>query len=132
MSPEKYRKRLEKKDIKALIKKATEVFHKFIRERDKGQPCISCGQFKELEAGHYYSAGKFRSLKFNPLNVNGQCKQCNGWLRGNLIFYGKGLMDKIGQKELDKLHVIAGMERQAGHYKFDRMALIELIMKYKQ
>jgi len=94
-------------------------------------PCISCGEFRELCAGHYWAAGNFESVRFNEVNVNGQCDECNIHLHANLILYGKALVKKYGQEEVDKLDFIIGLERQTGHYKRDRVTLIELIMKYK-
>lgn len=115
-----------------MKKKAIEYFNAFIRNRDKDLPCISCGSFGELEAGHYWAGGNFESVRFNEINVSGQCKKCNGFLHGNLILYGKGLVKRYGQEALDKLDVIVGLEKQLGHYKRDRTTLIEIIMLYRR
>ena len=131
MKPENYRKRLATKETKWLKEKAIENFNAFIRDRDEGLSCISCDEYRDLCAGHYWAAGNFESVRFNELNVNGQCEQCNGHLHGNLILYGKGLVKRHGQEAIDKLDWIIGLERQTGHYKRDRTTLIELIMKYK-
>ena len=37
-------KKYDKYDKKALLRIAVKWCHKFIRMRDEGQPCISCGQ----------------------------------------------------------------------------------------
>ena len=132
MTPENYRKKLEELNTKNLKKKAIEVFNKYIRERDKDKPCISCGSWAVLEAGHYHSAGNYESTRFNEFNVSGQCKKCNRFLHGNLIWYGKGLVKRYGQEEYDKLDVIMGLETQMGRYGRDRITLIELIMKYRE
>jgi hypothetical protein len=69
-------------------KKATTVFHKWVREvRDAKDPCISCGRHEhELkpnamgqywDAGHYRTKGSSEELRFEPLNVHKQCKSCN-------------------------------------------------------
>ena len=41
------------------LKEAQAVFNKFIRLRDKDQPCISCGRYHQgqYHAGHYRSVG---------------------------------------------------------------------------
>jgi len=132
MKSENYRKKLATRDTKWLKEKAIEKFNAFIRERDKDLPCISCGEYRELCAGHYWAAGNFESVRFNEVNINGQCDQCNGHLHGNLILYGKGLVKKYGQEAVDKLDVIIGLERHTGHYKRDRVTLIEIVMKYRR
>jgi len=132
MKPENYRKKLATRDTKWLKAKAIEYFNAFIRERDKDLPCISCGEYRDLCAGHYWAAGNFESVRFNEVNINGQCDQCNGHLHGNLILYGKALIKKYGQEAVDNLDVIIGLERHTGHYKRDRVTLIEIIMQYRR
>jgi hypothetical protein len=49
--------------LKADLQK---IFNEFIRLRDKGKPCISCGQPKDyLQAGHFYSVRMYDGLRFN-------------------------------------------------------------------
>ena len=118
------------KTIKQLKAKAVELFHKWIRERDAGQSCISCGVPYFSDAGHYYAGGKFPNLKFNENNVHGQCKKCNWYMSGNLIPYRFRLIEKIGLEEVEKLDLLASQYKQVG-YKWDRFFLIEIIEKYK-
>ena len=117
---QKYRK----KSISSLIKLATLKFNAFIRERDKGKGCISC-QGKVTEAGHYLSAGHNAHVRFNEMNVNGQCTRCNRWLHGNLIEYRKGLVKRYGH---EKVELLEGMQK---NFKWDRFSLIEIILKFK-
>src|SRR5690606_18675191 len=72
---------------------AQKAFNAWVRERDYGKPCISCGKpmnndglltGSRVNAGHYRSVGACRELRFNPLNVNAQCAQCNKDLSGNV------------------------------------------------
>lgn len=80
------------------------TFNAFIRERDKGKPCISCGTLKgQFHAGHYRSVGGFPELRFNENNVHIQCATCNNFLSGNLIEYRKGLIEKIGIEKVEDL-----------------------------
>jgi len=80
------------------------VFNKFIRLRDLGIPCISCGTAKaeDWHAGHYI-ATTYQYLRFNELNVNVQCSKCNTHLRGNLIPYRIALIEKIGLVAVEEL-----------------------------
>jgi hypothetical protein len=89
------------------IAKTQKVFNTYIRLRDAGKPCISCGVDKIEQASHYYSAGKYSHLRFNEDNVHGSCLRCNYYLHGNLIPYRRNLLDKIGAERLMILDGIA-------------------------
>jgi hypothetical protein len=121
-----------KYSIPELIKKADIVFHKWIRIRDEGQGCICCGgkPNSEIQAGHYFSAGKYPNLRYNPHNVNGQAKGCNYFKSGNLLEYRKHLVRKIGIESVEILEQKAAEYNRNG-YKWDRYFLIEIILKYK-
>jgi hypothetical protein len=119
-------KKYSKYSVPDLIKKATIKFNKFIRERDNGLPCISCGTHTELQAGHFYSGGHYSCLKFNENNVHGQCKRCNYFLSGNLNEYRKNLVKRIGQPGIDELDRIAALYKRNG-FKWDRFSIIEII-----
>ena len=65
--------------VESLIDTLVFIFHRYIRARDRGKPCPSCGSVwsAEFQAGHYHSAGANSSVRFNEVNVNGQCVECN-------------------------------------------------------
>ena len=73
-------------------------FNAWIRFRDEGEPCNSCGRSTgcKINAGHYLSVGSHPELRFNPLNVNLQCEYCNVYKSGNIKEYRPRLIDKIG------------------------------------
>jgi hypothetical protein len=131
-------KKYEKKDVNALLKKAREVFHAWIRERDRDGDyftCISCQRTKKIEgdqyhAGHYYSAGNHNALRFMENNVHGQCKQCNYFLSGNQIGYRENLIKKIGKGGYEELTFKAALSKRKTK-KWSRFELIEIIEKYK-
>jgi hypothetical protein len=59
-------------------------FNEYVRVRDEGLPCISCGEFAppkfvggSWDAGHFRSVGACPELRFEPLNCHRQCKSCN-------------------------------------------------------
>ena len=89
--------------IAKQVQKTQRKFNEYIRLRDKDKPCISCGRNKIEQAGHYYPAGKFSSVRFNEDNVHGQCIQCNYYQHGNLIKYRVYLERRIGRERLDLL-----------------------------
>jgi len=107
-----------------LLKKAQIVFNKWIRERDKQKGCISCGAEVE-QAGHYRSQGSYSSLRFNEVNVQGQCVRCNHFLSGNHIDYRIGLVKRYGEQKVQYLESIKPMK------KWSRFELEAIIEQYK-
>ncbi|MBU9236214.1 recombination protein NinG [Burkholderia multivorans] len=82
-----------------------DAFNAWIRMRDAGQPCISCGRMHKgrWHAGHYRSVGSAPELRFEPLNVHLQCAPCNLYLSGNLTAYRINLIEKIGLEKVEWL-----------------------------
>lgn len=113
--------------IPSLLKKAQKVFNAWIRNRDKGKGCISCGA-QVIEAGHYLNAGHYSALRFNEINVNGQCTQCNCFKHGNLIHYRQGLVKRIGEAKVIQLENSVAIRSVK---KFSRFELEEIIKMYK-
>lgn len=123
------RQRLE--TIPELTRKAQAVFNRFIRMRDKNKPCISCGKPNDgtantFDAGHYRSVGSASHLRFNEKNVHAQCKHCNQYLSGNVVSYRRGLIERIGLKEVENL------ESDNAPRKWDKEELRELTRIYRQ
>lgn len=113
--------------VQDLMKLAQQVFNKYIRLRDAGKNCISCGQKPKKEnAGHFYSAGTHTSVRFDERNVHLQCEHCNSYLSGNLLMYRDNLLVKLGYEEFERLTVDAMLTR-----KYTREELKEIINTYK-
>jgi hypothetical protein len=102
---QKSKKKKELLTVQDHLKLTQATFNKYIRERDKGKPCISCGnkEPKKVNAGHYYSSGGHKAVTFDENNVHLQCEYCNSFLSGNLILYRENLIKRIGVKAFDKL-----------------------------
>lgn len=114
-----------------LKKKAQIVFNAWIRKRDEGQPCINCGKYKKLQAGHYFAAGKYNSLRFNEDNVHGECLQCNYYnSQSHAQNYRPNLIKKIGIHRFELIERISQSQNQR-ITKDDRFLFIEIIEKYK-
>lgn len=93
--------------------KAQAAFNSFIRIRDFGEPCISCGLYKEIvDAGHYRSVGAAPELRFDEDNCHGQCRECNGFKSGNQQAYRENLIEKIGADRVDALETERGVQRR--------------------
>jgi len=110
-----------------LLAKAQEVFNRWVRERDKYRPCISCGVSGVDHAGHYFSQGHHSTLRFNEINVNGQCIRCNTFLHSNAIHYRNGLVKKYGE---DKVLLLESSARNKAK-KWSRTELEAIIEYYK-
>lgn len=85
------------------LKDTQHAFNAWIRARDAGQPCISCGTTADVQycAGHYRTTGSCPELRFEPLNVHLQCnKNCNLSKSGNILGYRPRLLEKIGAEKL--------------------------------
>ena len=87
------------------LRKAQTAFNAFIRERDKNEPCISCGRHHDgqYHAGHYRSVGACPELRFCELNVHKQCSACNNHKSGNIVEYRINLVKKIGVEQVEWL-----------------------------
>lgn len=87
------------------VKRAQAAVNAWVRLRDAGKPCISCGTLTAdaWHAGHFYSTAARQDLRFDPANIHRQCAQCNLFLSGNLIAYRLNLPARIGQAEVDRL-----------------------------
>ena len=91
--------------IPELTRKAQQAFNRYIRLRDRGKPCISCGApWKDnFQACHYVPAGRSNKLRFNEDNVHGGCVRCNLYESGNLRGYRIGLVERIGVERVEQL-----------------------------
>lgn len=114
-----------------LVKKAQKAFNEFIRARDTGKPCISCGRPLSTEpnshdAGHYRSVGSAPHMRFVEDNCHSQCKHCNNQLGGNHVEYRKGLIERIGIRAVELI------ESDQTIRKYTREGLIELARHYRE
>ena len=106
-------RKVDKEKLKLLktrsewLKELQVIFNRFIRLRDAGLPCISCGHpddgSRQRHASHYKSVGGNPALRFDPNNCFASCSICNNYLSGNLVPYRVALIAKVGQSEVDRL-----------------------------
>jgi len=121
------------KTIPQLKKEAQVAFNGYIRERDRQQPCISCGapppDLSQLhagrDAGHLRSTGAADHLRFDERNCNAQCVSCNQYKAGNVIAYRLGLVARIG------LDAVEALENDNEAVKWSRDLLREIKAIYK-
>lgn len=102
------------------------MFNAFVRQRDEGQPCISCGSLQANQAGHYFPVKGFSIVRYDEVNVNLQCAACNLYKHGNPQEYRLGLVRKYGEDTVKELEERAIRKV----YKYSRTELEEIIQKY--
>jgi len=88
------------------LKETQAVFNEYIRHRDSGEPCISCGTNKDVQycAGHYRTRAAASQLRFDERNVHLQCNHhCNLQRSGNIANYRPRLIQKIGLEAVEAL-----------------------------
>lgn len=122
------------KSLQALKKDLDKVFNAYIRKRDtlpNGTfQCISCGEFKsakQMNAGHFYSAGHHEAVRWHMANCNGQCVRCNLYLHGNQLGYQEGIKKRWGQLRLKQLEI--QRHNKSRLMKFEVQLLIEFYKK---
>ena len=76
--------------------------------------CISCNApySDDFQAGHFYPAGSFETLKFNLDNIHGQCVQCNLYHSGAFENYSLNLPKRIGLERYQSLVKLAEIDKQ--------------------
>ncbi|EQA6236817.1 recombination protein NinG [Enterobacter hormaechei] len=94
-------------------KEAQSAFNRYIRIRDEGKECVSCGNpligksnyltGSAIDASHCRSRGAASHLKFNVFNVHSACTRCNRQLSGNAVEYRIRLIERIGQERVERL-----------------------------
>lgn len=122
----------ERASLQYLKTNTTAIVHQYIRQRDKGLPCISCGTLWHLDfqAGHFFKAELYSSLKYNEFNINGQCPQCNLRKEGNLNQYELNLPNRIGSKNFEALKEMARNDKKT-NFKWDREELKQIRANFK-
>jgi len=116
------------------IKEAQSAFNAFVRYRDRGLSCISCGTSLRQEAvgggydcGHYRSVGSAPHLRFDERNAHGQCKRCNRYGSGMAVDYRHYLKFRIGLDALDALE----QDQTPKHYSIDDLKSIKAHYRQK-
>jgi len=114
----------DRKKLGSVLSSLTNLTNKYVRMRDVGKSCISCGiPYKsDFDAGHFYKAELYTSLKFDVDNIHGQCIKCNRMLEGNLNPYSINLPNRIGDVRYKALILRAEQDKKQSN-KWDRLKL---------
>lgn len=108
------------------------VFSKYIRERDLGKPCITCGkptEMGDIQAGHYVPVGNSSiTLHFLEDNVNGEHPECNADFHGwHLVPMRKNMIRRYGVERVEELDALAEKKEAV---KVDEQFFVDIIKKY--
>lgn len=93
------------------LKEAQAAINRYVRARDYGKECPSCGvrltstgtTGGSYDCGHWRSIGSAPHMRFNLLNMAGQCKKCNRYLSGASIEMEKGLIKRYGRELVEAI-----------------------------
>ncbi len=89
------------------LKEAQIAWNSYVRWRDYGKPCASCGSMPErkfggtMDCSHYRSVGAAPHLRFNLHNAAAACVKCNRYLGGNIAALRVGLIERIGLEKVE-------------------------------
>ncbi len=116
-------KRESLKSLADWMREAQAAVNAYVRARDAGKPCISCGRMHEGQwhAGHYLSRGAHPELALEPLNIWHQCAPCNTYLSGNQLEFRKGLIARRGANLVEWLEG----PHEPKHYTIDDLKAIK-------
>jgi len=92
-----------KRDYK---KEAQAAWNAYVRARDFGKPCASCGATPQqvfggsMDCSHYRSRGSAPHLAFHLHNAAAACVKCNRFLGGNVVSLRAGLVERFGEEKI--------------------------------
>jgi len=133
------KKAIKDTDRAHWIKKAQTAFNAYIRARDAGLPCVSCGVVNppittggQWDAGHFKTRGAYPELRFNEDNCHKQCKKCNGG-SGNFSKKEKTVMQGYRERLINKIGIdkVEWLEGPHETPKLSIEEIAELKIKYK-
>jgi len=97
-------RKVELKPRSKWLQEAQDAVNAYVRQRDIGKPCVSCGQSPyqgQRHASHYRSVGAMASLRYCAAwNIHASCAQCNSMKSGNVVEYRIELVKRIGAERV--------------------------------
>jgi hypothetical protein len=96
------------KSTKDYADDAQKAVNLYVKWRDWGKPCVSCGTPHRFDvprdASHLKSRGSNSALRFHLWNLHMSCVRCNMQLSGNIAEYYPRLIERIGAEKVEYLH----------------------------
>jgi len=137
-------KKYKNRSVAWMKEKAKAKCHEYVRERDRDGnhfQCCSCGKIKLIQsktgggsnyhAGHFKAAGECEMLRYDEVNINGQCDQCNYFKSGNLLPYQDHIIRKWGRAQLNRLNALYSYNKRVPK-KWTKIELAEIIKYYSK
>lgn len=128
------RVKLEKfKTLPACKREAQVAWNKYVRARDAGKPCCSCGATPKevfggaMDCSHYRSRGSSPHLSFHLHNAAAACVKCNRFLGGNVVALRAGLIARLGEEKI----LAVEADNRARHFTKEYLARIKKIFTKK-
>lgn len=121
---------MKDKSTSVLIQEAQKIFNEWVRLRDKGLPCISCGDPHPTDAGHLFKISTHPEMRFNPMNCHLQCRACNSLDDGNFEAHCDGIVARYGSQYLQEV-IQESIRLRQMRFKWSKSDLIEM-KKYYQ
>lgn len=96
------------------LSEAQTVINRYVRFRDHGLGCISCGSHPAerfggaMDCGHYLSRGASPHLRFNLWNMAAQCVKCNRYRAGSAGNFRLGLIARQGLAKVEAIESMQG------------------------
>jgi len=107
-------------DLKTRKEAAKTACHTYIRARDRGLPCICCGEptGMDSQAGHWIPSGQNPQARYDEDNIHLQNLNCNYFKGGDSGNYKYNLIKKIGIARTEALEAKQGgvMKRTCQDY----------------
>lgn len=87
-----------------LIKEADRVFSLYIRERDRGKPCVTCSATwqENFQCWHFLSR-RHLNTRWTEKNAHGQCPKCNMWWSGEQYLHAQAVDRMYGEWTAERL-----------------------------
>ena len=122
---------MKEKSIAQLIQVCQTKFNTYVRLRDAGLPCISCGAPNPTDAGHLFKKSTRPAMRFIPEACHLQCRTCNSMHDGNYDEMCKGIAARYGKEYLQEIIQLANESRKVSN-KWSRWELLELIKYFDE
>lgn len=91
-----------------LIAEADRVASLFIRERDKGKPCVTClTEWSETQQNWHFASRRHLSTRWLDKNMNWQCPTCNCWGAGEQFKHWKAIDKKYWEWTAEQIMRLA-------------------------
>lgn len=107
----------EMKGRRDYLKEAQAAWNSYVRMRDYGKPCASCGAMPEqkyggtMDCSHYRSVGAAPHLRFHLHNAAAACVRCNRHLAGNIAALRVGMIERFGLAKVEAIETNNGVRR---------------------